>query len=217
MIKKLIIKIILKFYSFFDFANNFTIKIEIAKNKYITFHVFDKQTRVRAQTSLDKEKDTIEWIKTFEDNALFLDVGAHMGIFSLYSAKLKNANVVAIEPSLVNLSTLIKNILLNDLSDKIVVSSVGVSNKNEYENFFIPHDPRENLRGLTGGMQKEPTNHRDESKMKNFFHHKVNLNQISYSIIDYNCIESMPHGIYGIWAAQPAGRQARPGRGPPVG
>lgn len=175
MIKKFIRKILLKYYSLFDFANNIVLKVKIINGSYIKFHIFDKQTRLRAENALIKEKDTIQWINNFQENSQFLDIGAHMGIYSLYAAKLKKNNVIAIEPSLINLSTLMKNILLNDLSKKIVVSSVGVSDKNEYENFFIPYDDPDKLRGLTGGMQKKPLNYRDGSKFKKFFHHKVHL------------------------------------------
>tara|TARA_S200000501_G_C20813380_1_gene739406 strand:+ start:230 stop:1045 length:816 start_codon:yes stop_codon:yes gene_type:complete len=175
MITNFLKKILLKYYSIFDFVNNFTFKVKIPNNTYIIFNVFDKQTRLRAETALNKEKDTIQWINSFHENSKFLDVGAHMGIFSLYAAKLKNSKVIAIEPSLINLSTLMKNILLNDLSNKIIVSSAGVSDNNEYENFFIPYEDPNKLRGLTGGMQKEPHNYRDGSKFERFFHHKVHL------------------------------------------
>lgn len=172
---QLINKLILKFYSLFDFTNNFVFKVKIPNNNSLKFYVFDKLTRIKSFTSLIKEKDTIEWINRFEENSVFLDVGAEMGIFSLYAAKHKNCKVFSVEPSVVNLTSLMRNIVLNNLTSNITVTSVGVSSKDEYDNFYVRHNFSEPLRFLTSGMQKEPKNFRDHSKYESYFHHKINL------------------------------------------
>jgi FkbM family methyltransferase len=45
-----------------------------------------------------KEKNTIEWIETFERNSVFFDIGANVGVFSIFAALKKEAKVYAFEP-----------------------------------------------------------------------------------------------------------------------
>lgn len=40
----------------------------------------------RAQTLLTKEPDTIEWIDTFQKDDVLWDIGANVGVYSLYAA-----------------------------------------------------------------------------------------------------------------------------------
>lgn len=174
-------KIILKFYSLFDFSNKFNIKISIGKNEYVKFICIDQQTRNRALNLLTKERDTIKWIDSFKKGERFLDIGAHMGVYSLYAARKKKVKVVSVEPALLNISILMKNIILNEQSKNIICTCLGVSNKNEYSDFFIPvENSKQNLRSLVSGMAKKPINFRTNKPINQFVNHKVNLVTIDY-------------------------------------
>eukprot|EP00276_Gloeochaete_wittrockiana_P004240 CAMPEP_0184661316 /NCGR_PEP_ID=MMETSP0308-20130426/37917_1 /TAXON_ID=38269 /ORGANISM="Gloeochaete witrockiana, Strain SAG 46.84" /LENGTH=309 /DNA_ID=CAMNT_0027102537 /DNA_START=119 /DNA_END=1044 /DNA_ORIENTATION=- len=59
-------------------------------------------------------------------NALFVDAGAHIGVMSLYAAKL-GARVVAFEPNDDNRRLLVQNIELNGLQDRVTVLSEALS------------------------------------------------------------------------------------------
>ena len=61
-------------------------------------------------TFLTKEPDTIKWIESFDNDMVFWDVGANIGIFSCFAAKEKRARTCAFEPSMFNLKVLKKNI-----------------------------------------------------------------------------------------------------------
>ncbi len=91
----------------------------------------------RAQTFFSKEPDMIEWIDTFDSNCMLLDIGANIGLYSMY-ASMKGASVIAIEPESQNYGLLNKNIYLNKLSDKITALNIGFSDKNGLESLFIP-------------------------------------------------------------------------------
>lgn len=122
----------------------------------ISYCNFGPTTRWRAKLSITKEKNTIKWINSFEDGAKFLDVGAHMGIFTLYAAKVKDCSVVSIEPSSITSCILNLNIHDNQLNDKVVVHTSAAGNRksiNKYHmgymtidaasgNPFNPVDPR---------------------------------------------------------------------------
>lgn len=86
----------------------------------------------RAASFSDKEPETLEWIDGFADPKVIWDVGANIGLYSLYAAKRHpNAKVYAFEPSVLNLELLARNIFLNGLVDGVCVvpcplfSSVG--------------------------------------------------------------------------------------------
>lgn len=62
----------------------------------------------RAADFWTKEPETIAWIDSFEPNSVFWDIGANIGVFSLYAASL-GLNVYAFEPDMKNVSRLNDN------------------------------------------------------------------------------------------------------------
>jgi len=73
----------------------------------------------RAVTFHEKEPEMIEWIDSFSgkcasDSVVFYDIGANIGIYSLYAASLYSAaNVYSFEPQSTNFSSLCLNIARN--------------------------------------------------------------------------------------------------------
>ena len=64
----------------------------------IKFFCLGKTPEWRARTLLTKEPETIEWINTFSDKDVFWDIGANVGVYTLYAA-LRNIAVLSFEPS----------------------------------------------------------------------------------------------------------------------
>jgi FkbM family methyltransferase len=58
-----------------------------------------------------------------------LDIGANVGLYSVYAAKSRNCNVFAFEPSVFNLELLARNIFINDLQLKITIIPIALSDK----------------------------------------------------------------------------------------
>ncbi len=169
------LKIKAKFQSFFDFAQHFNLKVKIPNSdKYILFRSNGYQSRSRAKTSLIKEANTIEWIDGFNDASNFLDVGAHMGIFSIYAAVKKNCKVTAIEPCLANLSTLNYNVILNNVFENIFICPNAISNVTQIDKFYVSLGNDKNFRDLAAGFPKKPIATRGE-KMTNAYSHAANL------------------------------------------
>ena len=52
----------------------------------LTLHCPGELTVFRATTFLSKEPETIEWIDTFRQDDVFWDIGANVGLYSLYAA-----------------------------------------------------------------------------------------------------------------------------------
>lgn len=73
----------------------------------------------RAETLLTKEPETIEWIDGFASEDVFWDIGANIGVYSLYAALKPGIRVLAFEPAAVNAYVLNRNIEINNLDDRV--------------------------------------------------------------------------------------------------
>jgi FkbM family methyltransferase len=86
-------------------------------------------TNFRAASFADKEPDTLSWIDGFRPDDVFWDVGANVGIYSVYAAlKHPRLRVFSFEPSVFNLELLVRNLHSNGLSDRSVVIPMPLSN-----------------------------------------------------------------------------------------
>jgi FkbM family methyltransferase len=90
----------------------------------------------RAKTLLTKEPETIEWINGFNQEEVLWDIGANVGIYSLYAA-LSGLTILAFEPSPSNYYLLSKNIEINKMDDKISAYCVALNNKTELDDFYM--------------------------------------------------------------------------------
>lgn len=70
--------------------------------------------RFRRDTFWTKEPETLAWIDTFADGSIFFDVGANVGVYSLYCAAVHpRCRIYAFEPDAMNYGHLRKNIVQN--------------------------------------------------------------------------------------------------------
>ena len=95
----------------------------------------------RMDRMLSKEPETINWINGFDKTTVFFDIGANIGIYSLYSAIVKQNLVYAFEPHAASYKNLLESINLNKLQncnahciamgDKLALGSIDVKNMHE--------------------------------------------------------------------------------------
>jgi FkbM family methyltransferase len=138
-----------KFNLFLNFLNSFKFinrifseikKIETIKSLYYENDIFrfiDRNyiTNYRFLTFSTKEPDTLSWIKKMRKNSVFWDIGANVGLYSIFAAKTASSKVYAFEPSFLNLELLYKNININLLNNKITIIPIALNNKCE-EGYF---------------------------------------------------------------------------------
>jgi len=86
--------------------------------------------RFRAESFSTKEPETLEWIDKYGGNGSLFDIGANVGLYSIYYAATKKSNVYAFEPSVFNLALLTKNIFSNDLQGYIKIISNPLTENN---------------------------------------------------------------------------------------
>lgn len=147
MINKLSL-IIVKLFKFLDFfllkfkknqlsfsiyerlRNNF-VNVPI-KDKNIFFQVPNSQINFRVKTLFSKEPETINWINNFKNDqkVIFWDIGANIGLYSLYAGiKHHEIEIFSFEPSTKNINILSNNISKNNLTEKIKIIQLPLTEK----------------------------------------------------------------------------------------
>ncbi|MBM08836.1 MAG: methyltransferase FkbM [Magnetovibrio sp.] len=102
----------------------FTLKY---KNVEVLYNVPNRQTLWRAESLNSKEPDTLAWIDNFDAEDVLFDVGANVGMYSIWAAATKKCSVVAFEPEAQNYAILNKNIGLNNLRESTIAYPVALS------------------------------------------------------------------------------------------
>lgn len=87
--------------------------------KFFRFFSLGTLTRSRYADLYSKEPHTLEWIESFEPGAIFWDVGANVGVYSIYAAMVSRAKVYAFEPESGNYFVLNCNIMNNGLENDV--------------------------------------------------------------------------------------------------
>jgi FkbM family methyltransferase len=90
----------------------------------------------RARTFLSKEPETLEWIDTFEPSDVLFDIGANIGLYSIYAAT-RSIRVMAFEPESQNYALINQNIFLNGLGDKVKCLAIALSDRNGVDYIYL--------------------------------------------------------------------------------
>lgn len=77
-----------------------------------------------SRSDMQKEPATYDWLESLERDAVFWDIGANVGVYSLYAAA-RGMTVCAFEPEASNFHVLTRNISLN--GDRVTALNVGIS------------------------------------------------------------------------------------------
>lgn len=184
------------FYNFFD-NNDKIINLKLNSNIKASFVSRSLMTEKRYTTLFSKEPDTIDWINSFEQNSIFYDIGANVGIYSVYASILhKNIDTIAFEPSVFNLEILSKNIYINNLYDRISIYPISLDIKKNQNQFNMSKVEVGGALSGFGTELDEFNNQRDITfKYKTFsqslddFVDEYNLKLPNYIKIDVDGIE----------------------------
>ena len=77
-------------------------------------------------------------VNNFKNNKTFWDIGANIGIYSIYAAtKFTKLKIIAFEPSTSNTRTLSRNISINNFDNKIKIFPIALCNKPNILSFRI--------------------------------------------------------------------------------
>ena len=80
----------------------------------------------RVMTLMTRQPATIAWIDAFQPESVFWDVGANIGVFTLYAALRGDVRVVAFEPAAVNYFLLSANCEANRFDSRVQCLLAGL-------------------------------------------------------------------------------------------
>ncbi len=101
---------------------------------YATPNVF---TKYRVDSLYSKEPDTMAWIAGFRPEEVLVDIGANVGMYTIWAAKTRGTRVFAFEPESQNFALLNKNIVMNGLSGKVVAYCVALSDESAFSRLYL--------------------------------------------------------------------------------
>jgi FkbM family methyltransferase len=97
------------------------------KGVHMVFATPNALCRYRAASFSTKEPETLTWLESIPEGAVIWDIGANVGLYSIYATKARDCRVFAFEPSVFNLELLARNIHLNGAQQMIIIVPVALS------------------------------------------------------------------------------------------
>lgn len=101
------------------------------------FATTGSSSRKRLRTLFTKEPITLAWIETFKEGQTLYDVGANIGMYTIYAAVMRKAIVYSFEPEALNYAELNKNIYLNDLQSRVLGYCAALSDVDKADRLLL--------------------------------------------------------------------------------
>jgi FkbM family methyltransferase len=107
------------------------------RGQRMRFATTGSSSKKRLRTLLSKEPITLAWIDTFAEGETLYDVGANVGMYTIYAAVMRKAFVHAFEPEALNYAELNKNIYLNDLHGRVLGYCLALSDVDKLDRLLL--------------------------------------------------------------------------------
>ena len=101
------------------------------------FATTGSSSKKRLRTLFSKEPITLAWIDTFAEGDILFDIGANVGMYTIYAAITRKSPVYAFEPEALNYAELNKNIYLNDLHGQVLGYCVALSDVDKPDRLLL--------------------------------------------------------------------------------
>lgn len=184
---------------------------ELKKNHFINFN--DIKINYSASSELclrrwkafekkGKEEDTINWINNFKKESVFYDIGANVGVFSLYAAIKKKCKVYSFEPEPNSFIDLYNSIKINKDTDVLAMLIPLADEKNT--NFFNLN--KDFISGYSGHKFGDPVDGKSRygicsDTIKNLIKNNI-IKQPDYIKIDVDGTEiKVLNGMENLWSS----------------
>lgn len=107
------------------------------QDKTLVYNTPNRATVWRVQTLLQKEPETIEWMNGFPEDSLLLDIGANVGMYTIYAAVVRGARVLAFEPESQNYALLNRNVYSNRLDSRVQAFPVALADGSSFDKLYL--------------------------------------------------------------------------------
>ncbi|MEQ8711246.1 MAG: FkbM family methyltransferase [Rhodospirillales bacterium] len=118
---------------------------------------------MRAETLFTKEPDMIDWVDGFPDGFVFWDIGANVGIYSVYAGLKGGGQIFSFEPESANYWVLNRNIHLNGLDENCTAYCLPLSDRTGVTRLALHTtmigDALHNLAGVDGLVDDASVHH----------------------------------------------------------
>ena len=125
---------------YFNLINKSTVQIKLKNGINIILRVGKKSSDLDILVEIFLEKAYFHEELEIQNDDIIIDVGAHIGIFSIYAAQFcKAGKIICFEPLPNNFEILKNNVMKNNL-ENISIENSAVSNKNHNLKFYQSND-----------------------------------------------------------------------------
>ncbi len=107
------------------------------QGKTVVYATPNEMARWRAESLFQKEPVTIEWMSKLGPQDVLCDVGANVGMYSIWAAGIAGARVWAFEPESQNYGLLNRNIQMNRLGERIKAYCLALSDAPGYSELYL--------------------------------------------------------------------------------
>lgn len=114
-----------------DFEQPF-FEVEVA-GKMLRYANTNRLSAKRVGSLMTKEPTTMTWLENFGKDEIFLDVGANVGMYTVYAAVMSGCRVYAFEPDSLNYAELNKNLYLNSLTGQALAYCCAMSDRAAFD------------------------------------------------------------------------------------
>ncbi|NQW11653.1 MAG: FkbM family methyltransferase [Alphaproteobacteria bacterium] len=97
--------------------------------KTVMFRVSSRVAALRVFSINSKEPETLAWIEEMDQNTILFDVGANIGLYTIWAAVTRGARVHAFEPEASSYAMLCGNVFDNGVADRVRAYCLGLSDK----------------------------------------------------------------------------------------
>lgn len=101
------------------------------RSKVFTLSVPDNTAHYWVTSGPGSEPGTLDWIDGFGPDDVLYDIGANVGLYTLYAAS-RGAHVVAFEPNPFTYAVLVRNLHLNDLASSVMPLLVALDSTSHH-------------------------------------------------------------------------------------
>jgi FkbM family methyltransferase len=103
----------------------------------VRYHTPSSMTKWRVDSLFTKEPGTIDWIAGFGRDEILVDVGANVGMYTIWAAMTRGVRVYSFEPEAQNYALLNRNIQLNALDGQVTAYCTGLSDRGGYTELHL--------------------------------------------------------------------------------
>lgn len=174
------------------------------KNDYVILETNDKlKIKIRTNSTDIMQLGTVWFTKDYtmpgfeiKNNDVIIDIGAHVGLFSLFASQFcKDGKIYCFEPIKENYEILLDNIDLNKIKN-IIPLNLAVSKKNGYVKIFLNSDESAHSIFPHGDTFIEVKSNTIETIFDEHEIEKCDLMKIDCEGAEYEIIDSIPEKYF---------------------